>query len=58
MSKNLSSSMQKNKKWAIEVYMETWCTFNRYFKKDPKPTTNDMLVIQLINIIVQIFVLQ
>lgn len=42
MSKNLSSSMQKNKKWAIEVYMETWCTFNRYFKKDPKPTTNDM----------------
>lgn len=30
--------------------METWRTFNRYFKKDPEPTTNDMLVIQLINI--------
>lgn len=51
MFKNLSSSMQKNENGQLKVYMETWRTFNRYFKKDPEPTTSDMLVIQLINII-------
>lgn len=50
-SKTFPHQCKKNKNGQLKVYMETWRTFNRYFKKDPEPTTNDMLVVQLLNII-------